>query len=262
MAYCDSHVHMDHLTEIEAAIMVARALTADVRTMIAVGGSAAANRRVLDAARQFPREVFAAVGFDREHAAAAGTCGADLEAALSGGLPPVAVGEIGLDFHYRPETAAAQCELFRAQLAIAALHAMPVIVHSRDADAETIDALKDHAAGWKLDPARIGVVHCFTGGVDFALALLDLGFCVSFSGIVTFKNAAALREVAALVPEDRLMIETDTPYLSPEPVRGDRNEPRNLRHVAASVAAVRGRSVEDVAELTRRNALHLFGLAP
>ena len=170
----------------------------------------------------------------------------------------VAVGEIGLDFHYAPETAEAQVALFRGQLAQARELGLPVIVHSREADAETLSELRAHAAAWTGAPERIGVLHCFTGGRAFAEALLNLGFHISFSGIVTFRNADVLREVAAAVPAERLLMETDSPYLAPVPMRGQANEPAFLVHVAETLASVRGCPVDEIARVTTANAQRLF----
>ena len=192
----------------------------------------------------------------------------------------VAVGEIGLDFHHgrhvgpapsrgakwplalrRGETALAQSELFRRMLLLARDHRLPVCVHTRAAEAETLAALREHAAAWCGAPNRIGVMHCFTGGEVFARDLLALGFYISFSGIITFKNAGGLLAVAALVPDDCLLIETDAPYLAPEPFRGQPNEPANVRRVAEALAEIRHTSWETIAEITARNAERLFGRA-
>jgi TatD DNase family protein len=145
-------------------------------------------------------------------------------------------------------------------LDLAAKHRLPVIVHSREADDDTVELLREHVRRWRGDPARIGVLHCFTGTSEFARSVLDLGLMVSFSGIVTFRNADSLRAVAREVPEDRLLIETDTPYLAPVPQRGRPNEPAYVVHVAESLAKIRNDTVEHIAHSTARNALRLFGL--
>jgi len=135
----------------------------------------------------------------------------------------------------------------------------PVIVHSREADADTLDLLREHARLWSGPADRIGVLHCFTGSAPFAQSLLDLGLYLSFSGIVTFANADPLRQVAARVPTDRLLVETDAPYLTPVPLRGRKNEPAFLPHVVDCLARVRGESAPALAAATRTNALALFG---
>jgi TatD DNase family protein len=253
----DTHAHFDAFgmpDEVDA--VVARARAAGVARLIAVGGSPEANARALAVAGRYPLAIRAAAGYDRYRAAesdAPGPLGAHLASPLA-----AAVGEIGLDYHYEPGTAAAQRRLFDAMLALAVATRKPVIVHSREADGDTLDALRRHAAAWPGEPDRVGVLHCFTGGWDFAHALLDLGFMISFSGIVSFRNAQPLRDVAAQVPEDRLLVETDTPYLAPVPMRGRRNEPAFLPHVVAAVAAARRDAPEGIAALTARNAARLF----
>jgi TatD DNase family protein len=254
VALFDTHAHFGADAAVTAAC-VERARAAGVTRIIAVGGSAEANAAALEAARRFPRVVSAAVGLDREQA------GGGLNRPEAASAPLAAIGEIGLDFHYRPETADAQRALFRAQLALARARRLPVIVHSRDAEAATLEALREHARAWPGDPARLGVMHCFTGGPDFAGACLALGFAISFSGIITFRNAAAVRETAAGIPADRLLIETDTPYCTPVPHRGRENEPAFLCHVAACLAEVRGEELRDLARITTANARRLFGVS-
>jgi TatD DNase family protein len=276
--FYDSHVHFKGLEGIGGAeSLVARARQAGVGKMLAVGSCASMNALALAAARRWPDCVKAAIGYDRDQAAILpcrepgqkgglfadpiGTLGEAISCGVAEGTV-AAVGEIGLDFHYAPATADRQQALLREQLRLAGRFMLPVTVHSREADTATVDALSDHAKEWTGPRDRIGVLHCFTGSVAFATAVLDLGFCVSFSGIVTFRNAKDLRAVAATIPEERLLIETDTPYLAPEPHRGRVNEPAFVRHVAERLAQVRGCSVDRIAEVTTANALRLFGASP
>lgn len=181
----------------------------------------------------------------------------ELEAMLAA-PEAAAIGEIGLDFHHGRGTALAQIELFRRMLLLARERRLPVCVHTRSAETETLAALRAHAGAWRGAPDRIGVMHCFTGGEAFARDLLALGFSISFSGIVTFKKAGSLPAVAALTPDDRLLIETDSPYLAPEPFRGQPNEPARVRRVAEVLAEIRHTSWEAIAELTARNAAKMF----
>jgi len=247
----------------EANGSVERALDAGVGRMIAIGGSGAANEFALSMATGFPGVISAAIGFDRD-CAGRDPCTPDLErifhAGHTGGIHPVAVGEIGLDFHYHPETSERQCALLNVQLAIARGNRVPVIVHSREADDATLSLLAQHAAELPAGTSRIGVIHCFTGDKLFAQKLLDLGFHLSFSGIVTFRNAESLREVARMVPARRLLIETDSPFLAPIPHRGNPNEPSYLPDVAAVLAEVRGCSIEAIASVTTENAMALFDI--
>ena len=167
----------------------------------------------------------------------------------------VAIGETGLDYHYQPEAAALQKEAFRLHLQAAQLTAKPVIVHTRQAQADTLALLRE------ADLPQAGVLHCFTETWEMAKAALDLGFYISLSGIVTFRNAEALREVARQVPSDRLLVETDSPYLAPVPHRGKANLPEYVREVAEYLASVRGVSYELLAEQTSKNFQRLFPLA-
>ncbi|WP_137817839.1 TatD family hydrolase [Pseudomonas sp. 2FG] len=167
----------------------------------------------------------------------------------------VAIGETGLDYHYEPEAAELQREAFRLHLEAARLTGKPVIVHTREARADTLALLRDAAL------PQSGVLHCFTEDWEMAKAALDLGFYISLSGIVTFRNAEALREVARQVPVDRLLVETDSPYLAPIPYRGRPNLPQYVREVAEFLAALRGVSLEAFAEQTTTNFQRLFPLA-
>ncbi len=167
----------------------------------------------------------------------------------------VALGETGLDFHYRHAPSAAQETAFRRQIGIARELGLPLVVHSREAERETIRVLQQERAS-----EVGGVLHCFSGSLEMARAALDLGFLISFSGSLTFKNAEALRAVAAALPMERILIETDCPYLAPQPVRGKRNEPGYVRYVAEALSALHGLSAEDVGRMTSHNAMQLFSI--
>lgn len=259
--FFDTHVHFDPAaTDDDVAGLMTRAQTAGIGRLIAVGHDVAENAMALRVAGRFPDSVRAALGYDRSVAGKDPDLAA-LERDLRGSAgTAVALGEIGLDFHYAPDTKDAQMRLFDAQLAVARRLALPVIVHSRDADDDTLSLLQAHVRQWHGDAGRIGVLHCFTGDAAFAARMLGLGMFISFSGIVTFRNADSLRAVAREVPSDRLLIETDSPYLAPVPHRGKVNEPAFLPAVAAVVAKARGVPVEDLAAATAANATRLFGL--
>lgn len=167
----------------------------------------------------------------------------------------VAIGETGLDYHYEPEAAELQQQAFRLHLEAAKVTGKPVIVHTREARADTLALLREAAL------PQAGVLHCFTEDWDMARAALDLGFYISLSGIVTFRNAGALRDVARQVPADRLLVETDSPYLAPVPYRGKPNLPQYVREVAEFLADLRGIPFEAFAEQTSENYLRLFPLA-
>lgn len=250
--FTDTHAHFDDVPAATAA-SVQRALDAGVARIVAVGGSAELNAAAISAARAFPAHIRLALGFDRDQA------GRETEDRLPADVPLAAIGEIGLDYHYHPETRSAQCDLFAAMLRRAAERNLPAIVHTREADDDTLRMLAEAGSPPRRADGRLGVVHCFTGGEAFARALLDAGLYLSFSGIVTFRNADALRQVARAVPAERLLIETDSPFLAPVPKRGQRNEPAFVTHVAECLASLRGISVAELADLTTRNAECLFG---
>lgn len=167
----------------------------------------------------------------------------------------IAVGETGLDYHYAPETKTLQLDSFKKHIKVAKALKKPLIIHTRAAQEDTLEMLIAQGAS-----EVGGILHCFTESWDMAKKALDLGFYISFSGIVTFKNASALREVAKLVPDDRLLIETDAPYLAPVPYRGTENQPAFVVEIAKHLASIRGQSVETIATLTTNNFNRLFNL--
>lgn len=263
--FYDSHVHFDELDgERGVDATIARATAAGVGHLLAVGGDPITNDLACVAASRHPSVVGLAIGLDRDQTAVIREHGGDVGSAVSElgiraeSVGSVAIGEIGLDYHYSPETAEFQLALLRAQLALARDLKLPVIVHSRNAEEDTIRELREHVSCWDGADDRIGVLHCFTGDSSFAVQLREIGMYVSFSGIATFANASSIREAAELVPDHLLLIETDSPYLAPVPLRGQRNEPAYIEHVASVVAQVRGVSVEGIADLTSRNAMRLF----
>jgi TatD DNase family protein len=159
----------------------------------------------------------------------------------------VALGEIGLDYHYDFSPRPIQQEVFRRQLEVAEKRGLPVVIHTREATEDTFDTLREHAGSLRI------VFHCFTGGMEMARAALDIGAWLSFAGIVTFPKAAELRAVARMVPADKFLVETDSPYLAPVPFRGKRNEPAFVAKVVEGLAAVRGASVEEIAGQSTAN---------
>lgn len=255
--FFDTHVHFDDfVADGSLDVALERAERSKVWKMLAVGGSPEANALSLKLAGDYPNRIFGSVGYDRDLAGEPLDVPALRE--LAAQPETVAIGETGLDYFYEPEKAVGQKALFFQCLETAAEVSKPVIVHTRDADDDTLGMLRDFSNVWKGDPARIGVLHCFTRDETMAKALLDLGFLISFSGIVTFRNADPLREVAKMIPADRLLIETDSPYLAPVPHRGKRCEPAFMANTAALLADLRGVSVEEIAEQTARNAVSLF----
>jgi len=245
----DTHVHFDLLADVDGA--VSRAVAAGVGRMLAVGGSPRGNEMASELAAKYPDRITAAAGFDREHAGKVIDFAAFESFVREKNVR--AIGEIGLDYHYHHETAEAQKVLLQEMLCVAERLDLPVIVHSREADADTVRIL----AGV---PAVRGVIHCFTGDRDFAEKLVALGLYVSFSGIITFRNAGQVREAAKAVPDDRILVETDSPFLAPEPYRGKKNEPAYVGHVAEVLANVKGCTVRQIEEIATANAARLFRL--
>jgi len=174
--------------------------------------------------------------------------------ALSTNSKVVAIGETGLDYYYHKGDTQEQQERFHTHIQIANDVNKPIIVHTRDAGQDTLKTLRNENA-----EKCSGVIHCFTETMEFADKAMELGFMISFSGIITFKAADALREVAKHIPDDKLLIETDSPYLAPVPYRGKQNMPSLVRHVAESLAEVRNTSVEHIAKITKDNYYRLFG---
>ena len=254
----DSHCHLDGSDpdEDQLTAILDRARAAGVGGFITVGTDLADSRRVLELVRHRP-ELQASVGV---HPHEARSWDADTESALKALIqdPNVRfVGETGLDWHYDLSPRDIQEAVFRAQIRLARECGKPLMIHTRQAPAETLRLLREEGA------AQVGgIIHCFSEDKAFAQGALDLGFHLSFSGIVTFKNATAIQEVAAWAPEDRILVETDSPYLAPVPFRGKPNEPAHVRLVAAKVAELRGLSLADLTRITTRNLEVLCGWAP
>ena len=237
----DTHCHFDPEDNARELLEEAAAQRVGV---LAVGGNAVNNQTALDSGAP------CACGYDW-------SC-TGVEPTLTRHERMVAVGELGFDFHrgYSPEIEADQRERFAVQAEFARREGLPVIIHTREADAVTESALRE------ADLPKTGVIHSFTGDRHVARTLLDLGYFISFSGIVTFRNTDILRDTAKYVPLDRLLVETDSPYLAPVPLRGRRNRPAYVRETAQFLAALRGMTTEDFAALTVANAKRCFGSHP
>lgn len=253
----DSHCHLDRLDltahdgSLDAALDAARAR--GVGHFLCIGVSAE-NAAAVKAVTERYADVDCSVGVHPLDLKGA-TPALDWLVAELAHPHVVAIGETGLDYHYEPEAAELQQEAFRLHLEAARITGKPVIVHTRAARADTLRLLREAAL------PQAGVLHCFTEDWEMARAALDLGFYISLSGIVTFRNAEALREVARQVPADRLLVETDSPYLAPVPHRGKPNLPEYVREVAEFLASVRGISFEQLAAQTTANFRRLFPLA-
>ena len=253
MRLYDTHCHFERADPTEIAAILRRAKTAGVEKLMAVGGSVALNESAALAVEVaedslIAPKVVCALGYDREQCNLSNLSNVSN---LSNFPPQAAVGEIGLDYHYSPETREAQLKLFGEQLEEAHRRDLPVVIHTREADDDTVSLLREI-------PSR-GIIHCYTGTPEYAKRFLDLGFYISISGIVTFRPADNVRESARVVPDDRILIETDSPFLAPVPLRGQPNEPAFIVHTCEFLAKLRGISADDFAELTFANAERILG---
>ena len=262
----DSHCHVqeeflaaDGAETVELEPVMARARAVGIDRLVCVGTGAATSRQAVQVARATARDgsvprAWASIGLHPHEA----SMGIDEVAALlqhevdHGDGCVVAVGECGLDYYYEHSPRAAQRAAFAAQIALAHAHGLALVIHARDAWSDLFDVLEAEGV-----PTRT-VLHCFTGGPDEADRCLRAGMYISFSGIVTFKNAADVRAAAARCPLDRLLVETDSPFLAPVPYRGRTNEPSYLPHVGAAIAAVKDCSVDEVMQRTAEAASTVF----
>jgi len=259
MNLIDAHCHLaDPKLRDQTATVLHRAAFAGVKRIIAVGaiGTIETDRITVEIAEHYPN-VFAAIGVHPHDAKDCDKNRIDQLRDLARSRKVVAIGETGLDFHYQHSSPQSQESALRLQLELAAELDLPIVIHCREAE-ERLAAMVGESG---IPPAG-GQIHCFTGDAQAAQRFLALGFHISFAGIVTFKNAAALRETARLVPENRLLIETDSPYLAPEPNRGKRNEPAFVALTLATIARARGADQTELCEAIAANANRLFRLAP
>jgi TatD DNase family protein len=252
----DTHAHLDQPEfDEDRAAVIERAKQAGVETMLAVGITAASSAACVELAEKH-EGVFAAVGIQPNYCGQAAE--GDWQRVLELVERPrvVALGETGLDRYWDYSPFDAQQDYFDRHLRLSQQRGLPFIVHTRDSDADVLAMLREARQRGPLT----GVMHSFTGGTQTAAECIELGLYISFAGMVTFKKSTDLRAVAKAVPDDRMLIETDSPYLSPHPLRGRRNEPAHLVHTAACLAAERGMSLQDFAALTTANARRLFRL--
>jgi TatD DNase family protein len=255
MQLFDTHAHLDQADfDADRAEVIARALDVGVENIISIGTTAATSAVCVRLAAEYTG-VFAAVGMQPNYIAEADSGDWDHIVALAGEPGVVAIGETGLDRHWDFTPFDVQQDYFDRHLRLAAERGLPFVVHMRDCDDDILAMLREsHLRG-----PLVGVMHSFTGGAAMAEECLAMGMHISFAGMVTYKKSDELRAVAAMVPEDRILVETDAPYLSPEPVRKiKRNEPAHVAHTAACIAAVRGVSVEALAAQSTGNARRLF----
>jgi TatD DNase family protein len=247
----DSHCHLDFPDfAAERDAIVARAQTAGVARMLTISTRLDEFPQVLDIARSY-EEVWCSVGAHPHEAADHAELSPDELVALAADPKVIAIGETGLDFHYDLSPHDVQERVFRAHIAAACRAGLPLVIHSREADQRMAAILREERPG-------AGVMHCFSSGRALAEAALDIGFYISISGIVTFRNAEELRAIVRDLPLDRLLVETDAPYLAPVPYRGKRNEPAFVAATAEAVARLKGIDLRDLAAATTKNFFRLF----
>jgi TatD DNase family protein len=254
----DSHCHLDFpdfAAELDAVVKRARA--AGIDRMVTISTRVRRQSELLAIAERFP-DVYSSVGTHPHYAHEELDIGAAELVALTRNPKVVAIGEAGLDYHYDNSPRDAQERGFRAHIAAARETGLPLVIHARDADDDMARILEEET-GKGTFPA---VLHCFTGGPDLARRAIALGHFISFTGILTFKNSAALRAIAAQLPADRILVETDAPYLAPGRHRGKRNEPAYVIETANVLAEVRGVSFDEIARQTSENFFRLFAKVP
>ncbi len=251
LTFIDTHCHleMDEFN-LDRNEVIERAKNAGIEAVITIGSDLKGNKGALELSEKYD-SVYAAVGFHPHDAK-------DFTEEIYRKLKEwtakekvVAIGEIGLDYHYDNSPREVQREVFKLQLSLAKETGLPVVIHSREAKKDTLEIVKESG----IDK---GVFHCFSGDMDMAEKVMAMGFHISIAGPVTFKNAKKLVEIAKSIPDDYLLIETDAPYLAPEPFRGKRNEPSYLVYTARKIAELRGISMDDLARITTLNAKRLF----
>lgn len=253
----DSHCHLNYkgLVEDQQAVLE-RARAAGVTGMLNISTRASEWEAVVATARREP-DVWASVGIHPHEADGHADLGEQSLLDATADPDVIAIGETGLDYFYDHSDRETQCRLFRMHIGVARETGLPLIIHTRDAEADTLEILRDEL-GQGAFPA---LIHCFTASAEFGRAVVELGLSVSLSGIVTFKNARELQEIAREIPDDRLLVETDAPFLAPVPHRGRTCEPAFVADTARFVAALRGEDAAVLAERTSRNFLKLFAKA-
>ncbi len=259
--FVDSHCHIDGAEyDADREEVIRRARDAGVTTMLNVGTGdphSGAFERAVELAEKHT-DIYAAVGV-HPHDAKLFTDQAEqrLLDLVKQSRQVIAWGEIGLDYHYDHSPRDVQRKVFDRQLRLARLLELPVVIHSREANDDTLAILREEMAGYE----RGGVLHCFGGSLEMATSAIDLGFFISFAGNLTFQKAEDLRSIARQLPLDRLLIETDCPYLTPVPFRGKRNEPARVVETARCLAELHGRELEEIGHITGENFGKLFRVA-
>jgi TatD DNase family protein len=255
MMLVDSHCHLDYYKEEDGELdaVVARARAAGVATMVTIGTRISEFERVRRIAERYD-DVYCTVGIHPHEAASEPEIDVAGLVELTRHPKVIGIGETGLDFYYDHSPRDRQAEVFRTHIVAARESGLPLIVHSRGADAETAEILQAGAAAGELQ----GLIHCFSTTRQLSDKAIEIGFMISLSGILTFKNAIELREIAQEIPVEHLLVETDAPYLAPVPHRGKRNEPAFVAHTANHLAELRGMAPAELAAATTTNFFRLF----
>ena len=251
----DSHAHLDmkHF-HFDRDQVVERALSANVRHIITVGIDILSSRNAIELTKTYPC-VFASIGIHPHNADNANIDDLEQISSMAKKDKIVAIGETGLDFYRNRSPREKQKKVFEQQLEIAVSLDLPVVIHDREAHAETLEILSSFKRN-----RLTGMIHCFSGDYNLAETFIDMGFYISIPGTVTFRNARQMQDVVKSVPLNRMLIETDAPFLAPVPYRGKRNEPSYINHTAQEVANLRGISFEEVSHHTSKNTCQLFNL--
>ena len=255
MILVDSHCHLDYYKEENGELdaVVARARAAGVATMMTIGTRISEFERVRRIAERYD-DVYCTVGIHPHEAASEPETSVDRLVELTTHPKVIGIGETGLDFYYDHSPRDRQAAVFRTHIEAAREAGLPLVVHSRNADAETAELLEEGAAGGTLR----GLIHCFSTTRQLSERATKIGFLISLSGILTFKSADELREIAREIPTEQLLVETDAPYLAPVPHRGKRNEPAFVAHTASYLAELRGMAPAELAAATTANFFRLF----
>lgn len=253
----DSHAHLDMSQfDHDRDDVINRAKSKGVEHIITIGTDLESNKRAIDIADKYP-DIYAAIGIHpHEVKDIEDNTYDEIKELIKNSKKIVAYGEIGLDFHYLYSPEDVQIKRFREQIDLASEFNLPLIIHSREAEIETIDILREAFKGKK---GLNGVLHCFSGNIEMAENVIEMGFYISFSGIVTFKKADKIQSIVKKIPVEYIIIETDSPYLAPQPFRGKRNEPVYIEHICRKISELNGLSFEDVSRITSFNTMTLFG---
>ena len=255
MKLIDTHAHLDFPKfDKDRTEVINRAIDSGIEKIVNIGSDMTSSRNSVELSRRYD-EIYSVIGIHPHNADSFDLNVSKKLKKLSKNGKVVAIGEIGLDFHYDNSPREKQKQAFRAQLRLAKSLDLPVVIHTRDADKETLEILKEE------DVSEIGgIMHCFASDKKMAEEILDLGFYIAFGGLITFNNLDDLREIVSKVPLDKLLVETDAPYLTPEPYRGKRNEPLHVKYVAERIAEIKNVDLEKVAKKTTANAKKVYNI--